>query len=121
MQLEQQSAGDLLTPEADDHIEPEVFEDIDPIPPLPSSHVHGGATILQNQAACGFRAFAEIRLRAQELEAKDLGYDARERGNLLHGVMQRFWAEVKTQRKLRAMPVEELRSLLIHHIEEHLN
>ena len=40
---------------------------------LPDRVMRGGATVLQLQAACGFRAFAEQRLWATELETIDLG------------------------------------------------
>ena len=50
--------------------------------------IRGGARILQLQAACGFRAFAERRLWATELESVELGMDARESGTVVHKVLE---------------------------------
>ena len=47
---------------------PTVAEEILPddvaLPPLPSPELRGGANVLKLQAACGFLAFAEIRLHS---------------------------------------------------------
>jgi ATP-dependent helicase/nuclease subunit B len=99
----------------------EVVEDIASLPPLPSSNVRGGARVLQLQAACGFRAFAEIRLGATELEASDAGFDARENGSLLHGAMSRFWQEVQSQSALQAMSRDARAQLLGSCIDEALD
>jgi len=75
--------------------------------PLANPVVGGGAGVLQSQAACGFRAFAERRLWSTEIERPAPGMDASERGNLLHLTLELFWEEVRTQAGLRAMTVEE--------------
>ncbi len=82
-------------------IDLETVEDLAPLPPLPSTHVRGGARVLQLQAACGFRAFAEIRLSATAPEPASLGLDLRQTGNFVHEVLDRFWREVRTQASLR--------------------
>ena len=74
-----------------------------PVPPPPDRVLQGGAAILQAQAACGFRAFAEKRLFSSVLEPIALGLDPRERGSLVHAVLESFWAEVQTQAGLRDM------------------
>jgi probable DNA repair protein len=51
----------------------------------------GGARLIQDQAACPFRAFAVHRLGARSLEQAHEGLDARERGNLLHGALAALW------------------------------
>ncbi len=99
-------------------VDAEVTEDSSPLPALPSRSVRGGATVLQHQAACGFRAFAEIRLRAHELESRDVGHDARDQGNLLHTVMQRFWKHVRTQGALKAMSSDARTNLLNQFADE---
>ncbi|QMV17848.1 hypothetical protein GOB94_03405 [Granulicella sp. 5B5] len=87
-----------------------------PLPPLPSSEIHGGARVLQLQAACGFRAFAELRLGTAEPESPDIGFDARDSGNLVHRVLQFLWAplgdEKKTHASLTAMSEAERRAQL---------
>lgn len=88
------------------------IEDAAQLPELPNQIIHGGAKILELQAACGFRAFAERRLWATELRSKDMGLDAAERGTLVHLVLERFWNEVKTQSALKAMSLVERETLL---------
>ena len=73
------------------------------LPTLPSHEVAGGASVLKLQAACGFLAFAELRLRATEPKRTDMGLDAGESGSMLHRALQYFWKEVKTQEALRLM------------------
>jgi ATP-dependent helicase/nuclease subunit B len=103
--LEVTMAG-LLAGETRERTEVELEEvpDDDAIAPLPDRVAHGGVQILKLQAACGFRAFAEFRLRSTELESAELGLDARERGTVIHEILGSFWDEVKTQRELRLMP-----------------
>lgn len=98
-------------------VEVETLHDTAPLPALPGPDVHGGASVLQHQAACGFRAFAEIRLRAVSLETSETGYDARERGNFLHSALSFFWDQAKSQDALRAMSPEEQRDLLAEAID----
>ena len=81
----------------------ESVADSDKLPPLPSPEVTGGASVLKLQAACGFLAFAELRLRAREPRSGDLGLDAGESGSLLHRALQHFWKEIGSQETLRSM------------------
>ena len=93
-------------------IELEPLPDDEPIPPPPDRVLHGGAAILQSQAACGFRAFAEKRLFSSALDTVSLGLDPRERGSLVHAVLERFWAAVETQSALKNLPLDERTALL---------
>ena len=108
LNLEHRDAS-LIAPEAPTHapIELDSVVDDTPIPPPPDGVLQGGAGILQSQAACGFRAFAEKRLFSSALESASLGLDPRERGSLVHAVLENLWAEVKNQATLKAMPREE--------------
>jgi ATP-dependent helicase/nuclease subunit B len=90
----------------------EEFEDIAHVQALPDRVIQGGARILELQAACGFRAFAEQRLWATELESPELGIDARESGTVVHKILQYFWDEVQTQAALKAMTSTERATLL---------
>ncbi len=60
-------------------------------PPLEGSRAPGGARLLQLQAACPFRAFAELRLGATPLGEPQPGLDPLERGSLLHRLLQALW------------------------------
>ena len=99
-------------------VELEAFADEAPIPPPPDSVLQGGASILQSQAACGFRAFAEKRLFSSALDTVSLGLDPRERGSLVHAVLERFWAEVETQAALKSLPLDERNALLNRFIDD---
>ncbi len=50
-----------------------------------------GGRFLTLQAACPFRAFAELRLRARSVPIPASGLDARERGTLLHATLEFVW------------------------------
>ena len=78
----------------------EAFTDDLPLPPLPEGTVHGGVSVLKDQAACAFRAFAERRLFSSQPDTATLGLDPRQRGELLHYVLQLFWSDVQTQARL---------------------
>ena len=99
----------------------EIVEDRAEITPLPDRVVRGGAQILQLQAACGFRAFAERRLWATEIEAAGLGLDARESGNVIHKALELFWGEVETQERLKSMTQGQQDTLLRQCIVEALS
>ncbi|MBV8113563.1 MAG: PD-(D/E)XK nuclease family protein, partial [Silvibacterium sp.] len=58
----------------------------------PGEECAGGASVLRDQAACPFRAFAAKRLNAEPLNRGDWGLSAMERGALLHEVMERLWS-----------------------------
>lgn len=92
----------------------EAIEDSETIPSPPDRVLHGGAGILQLQAACGFRAFAEQRLWSTELETANPGLNEKEAGTLVHRVLEYFWEEVKTQSALKLMTSFERVALLDH-------
>ncbi|MCY7388038.1 MAG: PD-(D/E)XK nuclease family protein [Burkholderiales bacterium] len=85
-----------------------------PLPALPlPTKVAGGATVLRDQAACPFRAFARHRLGARTLGAPEAGLDVAERGTLLHRVLSLVWTRIGTQAQLIAMD-EAARRILVH-------
>ena len=85
----------------------EEIEDVAHVQPPPDRVIRGGARILELQAACGFRAFAEQRLWATGLESITAGMDARESGTVVHEVLKLFWDAVRTQAALKSMTMEE--------------
>jgi probable DNA repair protein len=98
-------------------IEYETVADAGSLPELPSPEVGGGSSVLKLQAACGFLAFAELRLRARVPEVGDLGMDAGETGSLLHRALQSFWRETKSQAALRAMSATELEESVMRAVD----
>jgi ATP-dependent helicase/nuclease subunit B len=67
----------------------------------------GGMTVLADQAACPFRAFAKHRLRARETDATDIGISPSERGNIAHQALDFFWRDIRSQRELLALSQQE--------------
>jgi probable DNA repair protein len=90
----------------------ESFPDSAPPPLAQATPLRGGARVLELQAACAFRAFAEIRLHATEPEPSDPGLDPRDRGTQVHKIMQAFWTQVQSQQALKAIPPEGRKALL---------
>jgi ATP-dependent helicase/nuclease subunit B len=104
--LEEIDAAKIVAPEDDRvMVELEEYEDSAIVPPLPDRVISGGAAVLQLQAACGFRAFAERRLGSTELKSVALGMDALDSGVVVHRVMETFWGRVESQDNLRTMTV----------------
>jgi len=54
----------------------------------------GGTRVLQLQAACPFRASAELRLGADPVPEPVPGFDPRERGRLLHRALELAWRQL---------------------------
>jgi len=86
-------------------------------PALERKQAKGGSTLFRLQSLCPFRAFAELRLGARPLEQATLGLDARDRGTLLHKVMELFWKEVGSHQALMQMQEHELHTLIDDRIE----
>jgi probable DNA repair protein len=74
----------------------------------PGSVVTGGTALLQQQAACPFRAFAQLRLGARAPEEPEPGLDARVRGQLLHEALRHLWEALESHERLCALPGSEL-------------
>lgn len=70
--------------------------------------ISGGTAIVRDQALCPFRAFAHHRLRAEGLEETDIGIDAMTRGRLLHGALEYFWKQTRSQQNLLDLSHDEL-------------
>ena len=88
------------------------------IPPPPAVVLPGGASVLEKQAACAFRALAEARLFSTPLDTAALGLDSGERGSIVHHVLQLFWTRVRSQAELLAMPYETRDALLDECIDQ---
>jgi ATP-dependent helicase/nuclease subunit B len=54
--------------------------------------VRGGAAVLTSQSQCAFKAFAGVRLAAQDWEPAQASLTPAQRGRLLHAVMHAIWA-----------------------------
>jgi ATP-dependent helicase/nuclease subunit B len=81
-------------------------------PELDQVALNGGTSVIKNQAACPFRAFALHRLGAKGLESPHTGLNAMERGELVHGVLEQVWNELKTKSELDAISDDKLKEKL---------
>jgi ATP-dependent helicase/nuclease subunit B len=119
--LQEVSADEFVPAEASREIVTlEEIEDAAQVAPLPDGILQGGARVLELQAACGFRAFAEHRLWSSELDNVELGMDAGESGIVVHRVLERFWERVETQAALLAMSASERSEVLDNSIQQAL-
>lgn len=97
----------ISTPAAQAVIPEERVPDDVLLPPLPTTTLRGGANVLKLQATCGFRAFAELRLRSGELDIQELGLDAGERGTLVHRALESFWDRTQSRAELASLSAAE--------------
>ena len=84
----------------------------DPAPPLENEEVSGGSAVFKLQAACPFRAFAELRLGARALRQADIGLDAMARGSLMHRVLEKVWQALDSHEQLIRMDAAQLEALV---------
>lgn len=84
----------------------------DPAPPFKGEQVIGGSSVFKYQAACPFRAFAELRLGARPLGRAEIGLDAMTRGYLMHRVLELVWQTLDSHRHLSAMDAKHLSALV---------
>lgn len=78
----------------------------DTAPPV-SGDVGGGTGLLAAQSACPFRAFAEHRLGARELESPDAGIDGLTRGSFTHAALCFLWEPLRDRAGLAALGMQE--------------
>lgn len=90
----------------------EEFADSTGPPVAPDTLVRGGSRVLTAQSACPFQAFAQIRLRASSVDDAVFGYDAADKGSFVHAAFAEIWAELRTSRRLKAISLDELRSIV---------
>ena len=87
----------------------ETIEDVQGIRLDTSRPVVGGVKTLTLQAECGFRAYGEMRLKAEALEEPAPGVNARERGMLLHKALELVWDKIESHFRLMAADMPVLR------------
>jgi len=100
-------------------IELEVWAD-DAGPALDSNEARGGSALFKHQAACPFRAFAELRLGARPLAAPVPGLDALVRGSLMHRVLEKVWRALGDSDALQRTDETQLRDIARAAVNESL-
>lgn len=78
----------------------------------------GGTSIFKLQAACPFKAFAELRLHARKVEPPALGLRNQDRGILLHKALELIWHEIKTSEQLHHYSDNELKQLIDYTVQQ---
>lgn len=94
------------------------IEELYNIPFIPAEHISGGTSLLANQAKCPFKAFAEHRLAAKPMPKMVEGIDNKERGTIIHKIMELLWRHLKTQAALCNLQQTELAELITQAIEQ---
>jgi len=93
-------------------LELETFEDAPDVPMLADEDIHGGISIIKNQSACPFRAFARHRLNIETLGETTPGIEASDKGSLIHLALEFIWRELKSQAALLHLTESERARLL---------
>ena len=88
-----------------------------PVPLGAGERARGGTKLIQHQAACPFRAFAEHRLGAVALEQPRDATDAASRGAVIHDVLKRVWDELESKATLDATSTDDLLKCVKKHVE----
>jgi ATP-dependent helicase/nuclease subunit B len=85
----------------------------DAAPPLDADRfVKGGMSVIADQSACPFRAFARHRLGARGLDEVEPGLTDRERGTVVHAALEEIWSSLRSHESLMAAGEDELRELV---------
>lgn len=82
------------------------------LPLKEEEHLSGGTALLANQAKCPFKAFAEHRLKAKPLLKNVEGMDNKERGKIIHKIMELLWQDLKSQARLFTCSQVELEQFI---------
>ena len=92
------SLGAAAKPDAaQDSTPPLMEEEPANVCPWPVEQDAGGAEILRRQAACPFQSFATKRLAARPMDENDWGLEARERGSVVHKILEDLWRELASR------------------------
>ena len=84
----------------------------DPSLPLETPETAGGTSLIRDQAACPFRAFARHRLNLLSLQPTVIGISASERGAFLHEALFRLWRQIESSDALTSLSSEAEQNLI---------
>lgn len=86
----------------------------------------GGSDLFKKQAQCPFKAYATLRLKAEENLIPSLGLSPALRGNVVHHALQYFYQKITAQSQLLSLSTTEQQKLLkkaclqaLDHLHEH--
>ena len=80
--------------------------------PLETSETAGGTSLIRDQAACPFRAFARHRLNLPSLQPTQIGISASERGAFLHEALFRLWRQIESSYALASLSPSAEKNLI---------
>ncbi|MEE4296125.1 MAG: PD-(D/E)XK nuclease family protein [Wenzhouxiangella sp.] len=116
---------DVLIQKAEGHIANEVapLENLgeDTVGPKGlAGRTAGGVSLLKDQSACPFRAFARYRLDARALNPPRPGLDGAARGSLRHWALETFWQDLSGREALKALSPSDLEERIAEASEQAL-
>jgi ATP-dependent helicase/nuclease subunit B len=79
--------------------------------------LHRGSGVLEKQAACPFRAFAELRLGASASREPGSGIEPTRRGKLIEEVLEIFWIGARDLNNMRGLATDERERLILSSVE----
>lgn len=85
-------------------------------PPCDDAALRGGTFLFKLQAACPFKAFAELRLGAGAPDEPEPGLDALDRGRIVHRILERIWKRLESHEGLLSAAGEELEIIIRLHV-----
>lgn len=85
-----------------------------------NENIRGGTKIFKLQAACPFKAFAEIRLHATSVETPTLGLRPQDRGNIVHKALEYIWQELNDLDNLHQQSPAQLQQLIHNYAKKAL-
>lgn len=92
----------------------EWIQDVNGAPIAEGRDVAGGTGIMKSQALCPFQAYGRYRLGACKPESPEAGLNPRQRGTLVHDVLQLIWDRLKKNEVLEELSFREIE----HYISE---
>ena len=72
-----------------------------------TSVIRGGTSLFRNQSLCPFKAFAEHRLRARQLDDMQVGIPLMDHGTWTHAMFEKLYKEFNTRESLDGDTTEE--------------
>lgn len=90
----------------------ETFTDETAPPIEDNENIRGGTHIFKQQAACPFKAFAELRLHARFIDPPILGLRPIDRGNIMHKALELIWQSIKNSTTLKSLSENELKDIV---------
>ncbi|MBS0290497.1 MAG: PD-(D/E)XK nuclease family protein [Proteobacteria bacterium] len=80
-----------------------------------------GTNVLELQATCPFKAFAQVRLKLKQPQKHSIWLQPHQQGELIHQVLAEFWVIVKTQAQLLKLTQTDLHLLIEELTDKQLN